>query len=431
MDLTVYRPVAGWRVLPFDAAEARPTFLVESADGRKWQVSRMTADLLSILDEQLPGEQAAARLAEVSGLPVTSRLLQEQIDRLLVPNGLVVDRRVRGPSAPVARAFGGRLNYLAYRRTLIRASELATLSRVAAMLFNPALFWLCFLAAVTGAVWYVATQINPAALRGFTPTALAVLITLVSAFVHELGHAAACRRFGCKHGDLGFGLYLVFPVLYMEVDDTWRLPRKERAIVDAAGVYLQLLFALGMVGLGELVPSLAQSTAGAMLLMLGMIVTNLNPLFRFDGYWLLSDLLGVPNLRQRSLEMTRAVWRARQPERVPSFVALSVRQTTGLVVYAIATVGFSVYYFALFYSKLPAYIQQGYPELVARSTSDAIAAASVGRIDIALVNLLNLFPATGMVAGAVLTPIYLLYRLGLAISRSPGGRRSPASQRVA
>ena len=62
---------------------------------------------------------------------------------------------------------------------------------------------------------------------------------LASSFFHELGHASACKYFGVRHGGVGFGLYLTFPVLYTDVTEIWKLNRRQRCVVNWAGVYFQ------------------------------------------------------------------------------------------------------------------------------------------------------------------------------------------------
>lgn len=128
-----------------------------------------------------------------------------------------------------------------------------------------------------------------------------LVFILVSSFFHELGHASACKYFGVQHGGIGFGLYLNFPVLYTNVTEIWKLSRWKRCVVNIAGIYFQsywLFFLLLMFFLTE-----NDILRYLILIMnLGFLVT-LNPFFKFDGYWIASDLLGVPNLRSRSLEL--------------------------------------------------------------------------------------------------------------------------------
>jgi hypothetical protein len=115
-----------------------------------------------------------------------------------------------------------------------------------------------------------------------------------------LGHAVACVDADGSPGEIGFGLYLWFPVLYTRLDDVWKLPRQERARVDAAGVLFQIAFvavvalAAAALGVGEI------ALAGLPAVLFTSVLGTLNPLLKFDGYWLISDFSGVANLRARS-----------------------------------------------------------------------------------------------------------------------------------
>lgn len=126
------------------------------------------------------------------------------------------------------------------------------------------------------------------------------LFMLFSSFFHELGHACGCKYYGVKHGGIGFGLYLNFPVLYTDVTEIWKLKRTQRCIVNIAGVYFQsywlfILLFIYILTSNEIIKYLILITN------FGFIMT-LNPFFKFDGYWIVSDLLGVPNLRKRAKE---------------------------------------------------------------------------------------------------------------------------------
>lgn len=120
---------------------------------------------------------------------------------------------------------------------------------------------------------------------------------VISSLFHELGHASACQFYNIRHGGIGFGLYLNFPVFYTDVSNTWTLPRKKRCIVNVAGVYFQILLLIPLL----IIYFYTQND----ILKYVTIMTNinfiitLNPFFKFDGYWLMTDLLGVANLRKK------------------------------------------------------------------------------------------------------------------------------------
>lgn len=140
----------------------------------------------------------------------------------------------------------------------------------------------------------------------------------LSLAVHELGHAAACKRFGASPSAIGFAVYLLFPVLYSDVSDAWTLSRRQRAVVGLGGAYLQ-----SAVGAAYLALYLATGWSPWLLAVTGIAGTltlSLNPFFRFDGYWVVADLLGVSNLSREGRRVLRHGWdrlRGRSPAPLP------------------------------------------------------------------------------------------------------------------
>src|SRR2546426_816099 len=132
-----------------------------------------------------------------------------------------------------------------------------------------------------------------------------VLIVVVGA-VHEFAHGLACKRFGGEVHDMGIFLIYFNPAFYCDVSDAWLFPQQsKRLLVTFAGPYLELvLWAVATVTWRVTTPdSLPSSMALIIVATTGLkILLNLNPLLKLDGYYLLSDWLGVPNLRQRSFD---------------------------------------------------------------------------------------------------------------------------------
>ena len=132
--------------------------------------------------------------------------------------------------------------------------------------------------------------------------------------LHELGHAYVAKHFGCKVPTIGVALLVLWPVLYTDATDAWRLTsRRQRLLIDAAGMAVELSLAVFATLLWSFLPDGAVRSAVFLLATTTWIVTllvNLNPFMRFDGYYLLSDLLGIPNLQDRAFAIAR--WRLRE-----------------------------------------------------------------------------------------------------------------------
>jgi putative peptide zinc metalloprotease protein len=127
-------------------------------------------------------------------------------------------------------------------------------------------------------------------------------------FIHELGHAFACRRFGGECHEMGIMFLVFIPTPYVDASTAWAFPNKwHRIFVGAAGMIVELFFAsmAGFVWLttGDHAGVPAMLAFNAMLIAsVTTVVFNANPLLRYDGYYILSDFLEIPNLRQKSSE---------------------------------------------------------------------------------------------------------------------------------
>lgn len=131
---------------------------------------------------------------------------------------------------------------------------------------------------------------------------------------HEFGHAYMAKRAGCRVSSMGIAFMVLLPMLYTDVSDAWRVQdRRTRLLIGAGGVLAELLLACIALLAWSLLPDGAGRTAAFMLASATWITTvaiNVNPLMRFDGYFLLSDLWGVDNLQGRGFALGR--WHLRE-----------------------------------------------------------------------------------------------------------------------
>ena len=129
--------------------------------------------------------------------------------------------------------------------------------------------------------------------------------------LHEFGHAYFCRHFGGEVHVMGVLLMIFTPVPYMDATSAWGFrERYKRVLVGAAGMIVELFvaalatFVWASTGVG-LIHNLAYNIM--LVASVSTLLFNLNPLLRFDGYYILSDLIGIPNLTQRSMQQLRAL----------------------------------------------------------------------------------------------------------------------------
>ncbi|WP_246589581.1 HlyD family efflux transporter periplasmic adaptor subunit [Marinobacterium ramblicola] len=131
---------------------------------------------------------------------------------------------------------------------------------------------------------------------------------------HELGHALVSQRLGCRVASMGVAFLVMFPVLYTDTTDAWKLrSRRDRLRIVTAGVRTELYLALIATFLWGILPDGAMRSAAffvATTSWVTSVLVNISPFLRFDGYYALSDLLGVENLQQRAFALGR--WRLRR-----------------------------------------------------------------------------------------------------------------------
>jgi len=184
--------------------------------------------------------------------------------------------------------------------------------------FSPVFWWLLLLNTLFAVYmttrqldYFLASFIGYFNLQGLIVAGVAIGVAKI---LHEFGHACVTRHFGCSVSSMGFALLIFFPVLFTDTTDAWRLKNpRQRALIGAAGVLVELALASICLTLWNFTDEGVLRSAFFILATTTWILTlaiNLNPLMRFDGYFVLSDLLGVENLQTRSFDLAK--WRMRE-----------------------------------------------------------------------------------------------------------------------
>ncbi|MFP5336166.1 MAG: hypothetical protein ACLGIV_12735 [Actinomycetes bacterium] len=299
---------SGYRVSPA---------LVRRADGQTVQLTRLLYLVLRAVD----GHRDLARIADEVSTAYGRAVSPEQVHRLLTdrlaPLGLL---KLADGSEPQV----GRRDPLLGLRFRYAVSDPEVTRRVTApfaALFTPVLVAL-LVAVFAFVAWWVLFErgLGSATYDAFDRPGLLLLVfavTVLSAGFHEFGHAAACRYGGATPGVMGTGLYLIWPAFYTDVTDSYRLGRAGRLRVDLGGLYFNAIVAVAVAA--------AWWVTGweALLLVVAtqilQMVRQLAPLARFDGYHVLADLVGVPDLYAHVRPTLAALlpWRWGRGERSP------------------------------------------------------------------------------------------------------------------
>lgn len=291
------------------------TWLIRRPDGQMLQVGRLVQLVVDALDES--GTRQPAAVAEsvsaAFGRTLTESGLQMLMEDVLLPAGLAVD--AAGSAAVPVAARANPLLALRLRMTILPARAVNVVARLLAPLFATPVVVVAVAVAVLLDVVLIKRADVIAALDEVLATPLILLalagLFVAGALIHEIGHAAACRYGGAQPGVIGFGVYLVFPAFFTDVTASYRLGRAGRVRTDLGGLYFNVWCLIGLaaayLGTGQ------GLFLFALLLMHIEMAQQLIPTVRFDGYFILADLAGVPDLFARMRPILARVVLRRAP----------------------------------------------------------------------------------------------------------------------
>jgi putative peptide zinc metalloprotease protein len=300
-----YRLAAGTELLGEyqDSGYQTPKYLLSRADGQVMQLPLPLYRLAASLDGRDAG-QIASDLSAEFGQELSADRVSSLVEEHLRPVGIVApgDGERDGPDAAGPPVVSDPLLALRYRVGVLPA---AVSWRVAG-LFRPFFLRPVWMGLLTAFVSVLVVIVSSADLLGQVLAGVDQLVhapqllllvyvsTIAAGTFHEFGHVTACRYGGARPGDMGIGLYIVWPAFYSTVTDAYRLNRVGRLRTDLGGVYFNTVF---MTGLGVLYLYSGQPwVLIALLGMLGETLWQFLPSIRLDGYYVLADLVGVPDL---------------------------------------------------------------------------------------------------------------------------------------
>jgi putative peptide zinc metalloprotease protein len=298
-----------------------------------------------------------ARIAAAIGRETTLQLQSADVEDVLV---FLRDNQLLRPQPGTAAEYAARLhqrrgglaqwllhNYLFFRVPLVKPD--AWLGRWAPRLdffYSRQFLYLTLAALGWGLIevyrqWeqFTATLVDTISWSGLASYGVTLVAVKV---VHELGHAFTSKRFGCRIPAMGVAFLVLWPVAYTDTNEVWKLTeRRQRLAVVGAGVLTELIVAAWATLAWAVLPEGTPKSLAFLLATTTWIATvaiNTSPFMRFDGYFLLSDWLEMPNLHARAFALAR--WDLRErlfalgvpvPESFPRY------RRTGLILFAYAT----------------------------------------------------------------------------------------------
>ena len=251
----------------------------------------------SNVDGQRDLGDIADRVSESFGRQVSSDNVRFLVDQKLRPLGLV---RTADGSVPKLKKADPLLA-LRLKTVLVPERAVTLLTRLCRPLFWPPVMLVIMGCFIAFDVWYFGVHGVAQGVRHtlYDPAVILLVYVLlvVSVGWHEVGHATACAYGGAKPGIIGFGVYIVWPAFYTDVTDAYRLGKGGRVRTDLGGIYFNIIFVLATAAgyfMTHYEPLLL-----LVLMQHLLIFYQFMPFLRLDGYYVISDLTGVPDLFAR------------------------------------------------------------------------------------------------------------------------------------
>jgi putative peptide zinc metalloprotease protein len=292
-----------------DSGYKEPPAIARRGDGQVVQLTPLLYAVASRIDGRRGYADIAEEVSQELGRRVSADNVRFLAEERLYPLGILTGPRCE---APKVRKLDPLLA-LRFRAAVVPE----WLSHALATVFKPLFFGPVLVAVLVAFTAFdawlflehgVAQGVRETLYRPQYVLGLLGLVVLSAAF-HEIGHAAGCAYGGARPGRMGCGLYLAWPAFYTDVTDAYRLGRGARLRTDLGGVYFNVVFILAL--------GAAYAATGAEWLLLVAVVQHfeiahqLLPVVRLDGYYIVADLTGVPDLFARIGPILRSAlpWR--------------------------------------------------------------------------------------------------------------------------
>jgi putative peptide zinc metalloprotease protein len=375
-----------------------PPHIVRRADG---QVVQLPELLFVVAEECADGasscDELAVRVADRMKVQLTGEDVRFLCDEKLRPLGVMAAEN--GASQELKKIDP--LLALKFRARVVPERAVRAVTTV----FHPLFFPPVIVAVIGGLiaidVWMFGFHGVAQSVRSvlYDPAFILLLLGLVilSAAFHECGHATACRYGGATPGVMGAGLYIVWPAFYTDVTDAYRLGKAGRLRTDLGGIYFNAIFTLGTAAVYFLTGF--EPLLLVMILQQIEIVHQLLPFLRMDGYYILSDLTGVPDMFARIKPTLRSLIPGREKD--PRVDELKPWVRTAVTIYVFTLIPTLLFMFSMMLFNAPRIFATAWDSLFLQwdKASAAFGDGSIlsGVVD-SLQILILLLPAAGIVA---------------------------------
>ncbi|QUL55904.1 hypothetical protein KDC22_04985 [Paenibacillus tritici] len=331
----------------FDSSMISDSYLL-SYGSRQWQISEIVYNVIVLVNGRNSVEEICSQVNTTGGPRVDPESVHYILQELLWKKGVLEGSE--NTEAPKKS-----LNQSLWLRGTLMKGEIVEKFRFLGILYHSKIFVYLAGLALISQLYLLSYMLHPGTYQTVLNTngkgflyllGVGILVTLF----HELGHASAAMHYKIIPGSIGFGIYYVMPVFYSDVTKVWKLSRMQRVVVDIGGIYFHSLLLLLIYGCGWFFSNPYLMVCAIVLSI--ETVLNLNPFIKLDGYWILSDLTGIPNLQEQMKKFLASKVRGllRRKEEAKFNLPIGKKEKIFFYIYVISSSLFMIFFFYWIFS---------------------------------------------------------------------------------
>jgi putative peptide zinc metalloprotease protein len=295
MTITTYPKAEVSWIKKLDSAEIGNFYVVKSKTDRYIKISENSKRLIELMDGENSLHDIIRKANESYNFNLTLEELTSIIDKFYIPVGIIKgEHSKKSMTSPVwlhIKIMEGRMfKTLSKPFLILFRKDAGMIVAISSILSTAHLF-------ERAGIFHALLTAQPIVADSIS----IMIIVLFSFLFHEFGHIVSCFHYSIVPGNIGFGMYLFRPVLFTDMSGAWGLRRRQRLVTDLSGIYFQLVLIFFLYFLWILSAITSETASLAILLIYLSIMMSLNPLLRYDGYWILSDLTGIPNAHSKAV----------------------------------------------------------------------------------------------------------------------------------
>lgn len=347
-----------------DSGYKNPFFLIKTPEKKFIQLTELLFQIVVAMKSESNLSIVASIVSEQQKKEITKEQIEFLIEKKLIPLGIMNESN--NATSTLGQTSTNLLG-LNYHSTLLTEHVVNLFANILRPFFLPPIL----IAILIGFAWLdywlfqihgLKSSINQTINQPFLLIFDFILLILSSLF-HEFGHATACKYGGGKPGRIGSGLYLIWPAFFTDLTDVYRLNRFAKLRSDLGGVYFNLIFSLLIAGayfLTHFEPLLI------IIIFQNLEVLNqLIPFMRLDGYFVVSDIAGIPDLFVRMKPILKSIVPGQNKEIVKDLKPFA---KVVVILWVAVTVPLLSYYLLMMVLSIPEIVMSAKESIISQAT---------------------------------------------------------------